>query len=169
MKFFIAILAVAHAAKDAHNAGPLERPAQLVKIEAPTVDICVDSDWIDIGNDGCDWYWDNMDGCGDWDTDLGSAWDECCACGGGTDSCADEWVDSFGDACDWYWDNMDGCGVYDTDCGSAWDECFACSCDTSGWVDSGDDGCDWYYDNVDQCGDWDTDLGSAWDECCACA
>ena len=118
MKFFIAILAVAHAAKDAHNAGPRERPAQLVKIETQQ-DWCLDSDWVDNWDDGCDWYDANPSGCGGYDEGTGgSAWDECCACGGGT-TCTDEWVDSYGDGCDWYWGNEDGCGWYDTDCGSA--------------------------------------------------
>ena len=41
---------------------------------------------VDIGGDGCDWYYDNADQCGDWDHDDGNGFyanDDCCACGGG--------------------------------------------------------------------------------------
>ena len=73
--------------------------------------------------DGCDWYWGNEDGCGWYDTDCGSAWDECFACWCDTTG----WVDNWGDGCDWYDANPSGCGYYDEGTGSsAWDECCAC-------------------------------------------
>ena len=47
-------------------------------------DGCVSSDWVESWNDGCWWYDYYPDDCGWCDTALGSAWDECCGCGGGT-------------------------------------------------------------------------------------
>lgn len=41
---------------------------------------CVDGDGVDSFGDGCGWYWENPDGCGDYDTDDFAANDECCAC-----------------------------------------------------------------------------------------
>ena len=41
--------------------------------------VCSDP-WVDSYGDGCDWYVSNPSGCGYYDTDCGSAWDECDAC-----------------------------------------------------------------------------------------
>ena len=124
MKFFIALLACAEAAKDAHLSGAKPSRPELVEVEA-SQDACYDMDWADSYGDACDWYYGMEEWCGDYDEGTGgSAWDSCCACGGG---CPSVWVDSFGDGCDWYDANPDGCGYYDTDCGSAWDMCGACA------------------------------------------
>ena len=168
MKFFIAIIAFAEAAKDAHLNGPM--PERLVETQAKShaTQMCLDSGWVDSYGDGCDWYDSYPSGCGGYDTSLGSAYDECCACGGGT-TCSDPWVDSYGDGCEWYVDYPSGCGGYDTDCGSAYDECPACYCDTTSWVDNWGDGCDWYDEYPSGCGYYDEGTGgSAFDACCAC-
>ncbi len=57
---------------------------------------CEDAFFLDSFGDDCSWYDDNWEGCGYYDTDYGSAWDECCACGGG-------WWD-YGDYYDYYGD-----------------------------------------------------------------
>ena len=50
-------------------------------------DACVDGDWVDSYGDDCSYYSGAPNAfrflCGYYDTALGSAWDECCACGGG--------------------------------------------------------------------------------------
>ena len=102
---FIALIALTQAAKDAHipstilTKSPTTNPhnKELLQTKTPTsepnnrrliqtkseVQQCVDSDWVDSYGDGCEWYYGNEWGCGDYDTGLGSALDECCACGGG--------------------------------------------------------------------------------------
>lgn len=46
---------------------------------------CVDDDSVgDIAGDTCSaWYYDNSNGCGNYDTDEFNSLEMCCACGGG--------------------------------------------------------------------------------------
>ena len=160
---------------------------------------CEDGSGVDSYGDGCDWYDANPDGCGGYDNDDFTSWDECCACGGSAEmvsasvggGCEDgSGVDSYGDGCDWYDANPDGCGGYDTDDFSSWDECCACGgsadmvvyedygyedsgdyggeCEDMDGVDSFGDGCEWYDSNPDGCGGYDTDDFVSDDQCCAC-
>ena len=85
---------------------------------------CDTTDDVDSYGDGCEWYVDYPDGCGNYDTETFSADDMCCAC---MDECEDgEGVDTYGDGCDWYDANPDGCGGYDWEEFTAADECCAC-------------------------------------------
>ena len=124
---FIAFIALTQAVKNTHKASTIltkspmtnSHGKELLQTKAHTsetnnrpqtflqVEQCTDSDWVDSYGDGCWWYSANSWGCGFYDTDLGSAWDECCVCQG---QCPDVWVDSYGDGCEWYVGNEWGCG-----------------------------------------------------------
>lgn len=106
---------------------------------AATEGECTDGTGVDSFGDGCDWYAENADGCGDYDTADFVAGDQCCACGGSAEAeaevveeASDEecvngtGVDDFGDGCDWYDANPDGCGSYDTADFVAADQCCVC-------------------------------------------
>merc|ERR1719456_540315 len=95
-----------------------ERVDARIQAQARDVDWeCVDTDWTDNWGDGCEWYDEYPSGCGYYDDGTGgSAWDECCSCGGGDYECIDgNGVDSYGDGCEWYDDYPSGCGYYDTE------------------------------------------------------
>ena len=90
-----------------------------------TVSAQCDDAGVDSFGDGCEWYDENPDSCGNYDTDDWSSWDSCCACA----FCEnDTFADTFGDGCDWYDENPDGCGNYDAEDGSctSLDSCYAC-------------------------------------------
>ena len=148
---------------------------------------CVDGEGVDSFGDGCDWYDENVDGCGAYDTADFVADEQCCACeadaeeeeAGGDECTNGDGVDSYGDGCDWYDANPDGCGVYDTDEFIAADQCCVCegeeeeaaaeeTCTSGDGVDTFGDGCDWYDANPDGCGDYDSADFVAGDQCCAC-
>ena len=67
--------------------------------------------WVDIYNDGCDWY-ENDDNCSEWGGTQSNngvtANNACCHCGGGSPTppppCYNEpgWTDIYGDGCTWY-------------------------------------------------------------------
>jgi len=112
---------------------------------------CMDTNWgVDSGGDGCDWYWDNKDSCGQYDDDDFYAKDDCCVCGGGSSD--DDWWEEV-------WEDDDS-GDEDY----AEDDCW----DTNWGIDNGGDDCDWYWDNQDSCGEYDDDDFSAKWDCCAC-
>ena len=51
-----------------------------------------DPDYVDSGGDGCEWYYDNADQCGEYDNEnTYTAYDACCACGGGYDESGVLW------------------------------------------------------------------------------
>ena len=100
---------------------------------------CTDGTGVDSFGDGCAWYSENADGCGDYDTADFVAGDQCCACGGSAEAASEvveeasdeecvngDGVDSFGDGCDWYDANPDGCGDYDSADFVAADQCCVC-------------------------------------------
>ena len=41
---------------------------------------CTDGTGVDIGGDGCEWYYENSDSCGFYDSVDFTASNECCAC-----------------------------------------------------------------------------------------
>ena len=98
---------------------------------------CDVTDAVDMGGDGCDWYWENSNQCGYFDTETFNAASMCCAC-----MTIPEWppvapptvcdnnpngfTDSVGDGCDWYDNNSGSCGYYDTADFKANEMC--CSC-----------------------------------------
>jgi hypothetical protein len=86
---------------------------------------CVNDDSTgDATGDTCSMYYDNnYAGCGNWDTEDFSSWNQCCECGGGLGTVVDEAScinddstgDTAGDTCSgWYDQNPSGCGNYDT-------------------------------------------------------
>ena len=107
---------------------------------------CIDSDLVDGGGDGCDWYYQKKSECGWWDTEDFSANDACCACKNPNT-----------------WDNQCEDGSVILSAG----EDYAYSYDFKNELG---EGCDWYYSNWAFCGSSPPDtlsLNSARD-CCAC-
>merc|ERR1712032_1608871 len=121
---------------------------------------------VDSFGDSCQWYYENPEGCGAYDTADFEAAELCCACydetgmtGGYYASCEDEdangtLVDTGLDGCEWYNVNVDSCGHYDTDTFKANDACCACwggdwelGCVDWDGVDSFGDSCSWYEGN----------------------
>lgn len=142
---------------------------------------CLDQDWTvsDSWGDSCDYYVDNSEYCGLFDTEDFIASEVCCSCEGGlshTTQCSDKTdgaTDITGDGCDWYAENPFGCGLYDTDDFNATEMCCACGlenhvCADTETTDISGDGCDWYADNTDWCGWFDDDDFVASNMCCAC-
>lgn len=87
----------------------------------------------DVYGDGCEWYYEYPSSCGMGDNGTFSAYDMCCACGGGRASeeaiCEDSAgyakdVDGFG--CGWYNSNPQDCGHYDDSDFRANDMCCGC-------------------------------------------
>ena len=103
----------------ARKAAMLKPKQELLKTtwedwDAASDDECVDATapgeaWdgaTDTGGDGCDWYWDNDEKCGEFDDeDFIADWD-CCACGGGAFMYEwdDDWDYDYDDDYDWDWD-----------------------------------------------------------------
>ena len=146
---------------------------------------CVDGEAVDSFGDGCAWYINNPDSCGNFDHELFTAATECCACGGGLTpepECADTnngFGDVGGDQCDWYERNPGSCGAYDTADFKANQMCCtcgggstaaqpACTDTNNGFGDSGGDKCDWYVEREGSCGAYDTVDFIAAEMCCAC-
>lgn len=52
----------------------------------PTPSVCVNTDFTvnDAAGDGCDWYADRPDSCGNYDSDTFRASEMCCGCNGGS-------------------------------------------------------------------------------------
>ena len=113
---------------------------------------CIDGEGVDSGNDGCDWYYDNDNYCGWYDTDAFTSSELCCACQNPhqwAEDCVDaETTDLGGDNCEWYYSNWNSCGDWDTDTFTSATDCCACyggdgSCaETQETTDlGGDDAC----------------------------
>ena len=142
----------------------------------------------DAYGDSCEWYTENADSCGAYDSDDFSAAFLCCACGGGNfgDECSDQdngITDLYGDSCEWYTDNFDSCGVYDGGDFTAALLCCGCggglfnevtptttgSCVNDDSVtDAYGDDCEWYSENIESCGAYDDDDFTASVACCSC-
>ena len=83
---FVALVSLTAAVQRLDNHPGATRIMSLqVKNAAHSEAGCEDQDWYstDTAGDGCSWYYDNQDSCGDYDD-----WDFwadywCCACGGG--------------------------------------------------------------------------------------
>jgi len=92
----------------------------------------------DVGGDKCDWYANNPEQCGWWDTDYFDASSMCCACeGGATTVCANEsgpYKDSGGeDGCEWYVGNEEWCGFFDDD---DFESKYCCACGGAAWINA---------------------------------
>ena len=92
MKFIFALVAAASAAKLSAKAKHITKSGmnkvELALQNGAQLKAGQCEDWDDLGEtdiawDGCDWYWDNQEDCGERDDDDFSAYNMCCACGGG--------------------------------------------------------------------------------------
>lgn len=108
---------------------------------------CDESGQVDSYGDGCDWYDNNVWGCGFYDTLHFQANDMCCACvegepdatggdGGGCQDTTDGATDSYGDGCEWYDNYPCGCGYYDDGDFVADDMCCSCGGGATGSAES---------------------------------
>jgi len=135
-------------------------------------DGCTDGGGVDSFGDSCLWYDDWPSGCGNYDTADWSAYDACCACGGGDGGSGEIWDQSgcwewqtegdiAGDGCDWYTANPGNCnGSWDTETFYATD---CCICGGGVWEDDLEVADDTGDDSL--CEEWQTTADSGGDGC----